>query len=198
MTQKENMHIVPVWFIWYKFLNSFFLGISVGAIFTIYVPLEPSIYSIGGIIMAVGMLIVAQLYRVILNATWFFRISLVNELVLLVAIGYFLLYSYQYQTALIVYIGYQITFTFGSYLVRAETLLLASDKLLTQVDTAKQLGYLIGMIFAYLFYKLLSHWSIENNQEKVYTLHVLLIIIELAIIVLIFKSFTKSSPNQSN
>lgn len=198
MISKKDREIIPEWFIRYKFFNSLFLGISVGAIFTIYTPLEPSIYSVGGIVMAIAMLIVARLYHTLLNAIWFFRISLFNEFVLLVAIGYFLLYPYTHQTALIVYIGYQITFTFGGYLVRAETLLLASDKLLTQIDTAKQLGYLIGMILSYLFYKLLSHWGIEKNQAKVYDLHILLIVVELAIIVLIFKSFTKSPANHSS
>ena len=32
-------------FIKYKFFNSLFLGTSIGSIFTIYTPLEPSVYS---------------------------------------------------------------------------------------------------------------------------------------------------------
>ena len=62
------MEIVPKWFIRYKFANSLFLGISVGAIFTIYTPIEPSVYSIGGVLMAIAMLLVARIYKYILNA----------------------------------------------------------------------------------------------------------------------------------
>jgi len=183
--------LLPKWFIRYKFFNSLFLGVSVGAIFTLYAPLEPSIYSLGGIILALGMLGVARLYPHILNTYWFFRISLFVELVLLLAIFYFLLNQYNYQTALIMYIGYQVTFVFGSYLVRAETLLLQTDVLLTKLDTAKQLGYLCGMALSYLFYKVLSTQGITGNQEQIYLLHYFLIIVELIVVTLIFKSFKK-------
>ncbi|MDQ7046580.1 MAG: hypothetical protein Q9M39_02800 [Sulfurovum sp.] len=139
------LKILPLWFIRYKFFNSLFLGLSVGAIFTLYAPLEPSIYALGGVVLAFFMLVVARFYHHILNADWFFRISLFVEVVLLVAMLYFIYASYNYQSALLLYVGYQITFVFGSYLVRAETLLLKTDTLLTQLDTAKQLGYLLGM-----------------------------------------------------
>ena len=184
--------IIPKWFIRYKFFNSLFLGLSVGAIFTLYTPLEPSIYSLGGVFLALAMLLVARLYNHILNAKWFFRISLFVEMVLLLAIVYFLYYSYSYQTALLMYIGYQITFIFGSYLVRAETLLLKTDTLLTKLDTAKQLGYLFGMGISYTFYKILTHYNIENSQTQVYDLHFLLLLVEILVIVLIIKSFKKT------
>jgi hypothetical protein len=183
--------ILPEWFIRYKFFNSLFLGLSVGAIFTLYAPLEPSIYSLGGVFLALAMLGVARLYNHILNAKWFFRISLFVELVLLGAILYFLYHSYSYQTALLMYIGYQITFVFGSYLVRAETLLLKTDTLLTKLDTAKQLGYLLGMGISYIFYKLLNLYNIENNQTQVYDLHFLLLAVEMIVILLIIKSFRR-------
>ena len=185
------LKIIPLWFIRYKFFNSLFLGLSVGAIFTLYAPLEPSIYSLGGVILAMGMLLVARLYHHILNADWFFRISLFVEVVLLLAMLYFLYASYNYQTALILYIGYQVTFVFGSYLIRAETLLLKTDILLTKLDTVKQLGYLLGMGISYLFYKILTHYGINDNQTQVYDLHFLLIAVELIVIVLIWKSFKK-------
>ena len=183
--------IIPKWFIRYKFFNSLFLGLSVGAIFTLYAPLEPSIYSLGGVFLALAMLGVARLYNHILNARWIFRISLFVEVVLLLAILYFLYHSYSYQTALLMYIGYQITFIFGSYLVRAETLLLKTDALLTKLDTAKQLGYLLGMGLSYLFYKVIAAYNITDNQTQVYTLHFLLLTIEIIVILLIFKSFKK-------
>jgi putative membrane protein len=185
--------LIPDWFIRYKFFNSLFLGVSVGAIFTLYTPLNPSIYSIGGILLALGMLLVARTYHYILNALWFFRISLFVEIVLLLAIIFFLVSPYNYQTALIMYIGYQITFVFGSYLIRAETLLLRTDSLLTKVDTTKQLGYLIGMGTSYLFYKLLETQGITQNQEQVYQLHFMLFVVEIIVIALIFKSFRKDN-----
>ncbi len=183
--------LCPEWFIRYKFFNSLFLGVSVGAIFTLYTPLEPSIYSLGGIALALGMLGISRLYARILNAYWFFRISLFVEIVLLLAILYFILKQYNYQTALIMYIGYQITFVFGSYLVRAETLLLKTDALLTKLDTAKQLGYLFGMAISYAFYKLLSTQGITQSQEQVYFLHFILMTIEILVIWLIVKSFKR-------
>ena len=183
--------IIPEWFIRYKFFNSLFLGLSVGAIFTLYAALEPSIYSLGGVLLALAMLIVARFYKQILNALWFFRISLFVEVVLLLAIVYFLYHSYNYQTALMMYIGYQITFVFGSYLIRAETLLLKTDTLLTKLDTAKQLGYLLGMGVSYLFYKVVKAYGIESNQAQVYDLHFLLLAIEVIVIILILKSFKK-------
>ena len=183
--------IIPEWFIRYKFFNSLFLGLSVGAIFTLYAPLEPSIYSLGGVFLAIAMLIVARFYNHILNALWFFRISLFVEVVLFIAILYFLCNSYSYQTSLLIYIGYQITFVFGSYLIRAETLLLKTDTLLTKLDTAKQLGYLLGMCISYLFYKVVKAYGIESNQAQVYDLHFLLLGIEVIVIVLILKSFKR-------
>ena len=191
MKQNSTLILIPDWFIRYKFVNSLFLGLSVGAIFTIYAPLDPSIYSLGGVVLAVAMLIVARLYHRIMTVSWFFAISLFVESVLLLAIIYFLLFPYTYQTALLVYIGYQITFIFGSYLVRAETLLLPSDILLTRLDTAKQLGYLFGMAFSYIFYKIIAHYGIQGNQDKVYDLHFLLLLTEIAVILLILKSFKR-------
>lgn len=191
MRENSTLQLLPDWFIRYKFINSLFLGLSVGAIFTIYAPLDPSVYSLGGVLLAVAMLIVARLYHRIMTTSWFFRISLFVEAVLLLAIVYFLLFPYTYQTALLVYIGYQTTFVFGSYLVRAETLLLSSDALLTRLDTAKQLGYLAGMASSYLFYKLIELYGTESNQDKVYHLHYLLLTTEVIVIWLILKSFKR-------
>ncbi|MBD3789870.1 MAG: hypothetical protein IE885_05845 [Campylobacterales bacterium] len=183
--------LIPSWFIRYKFFNSLFLGLSVGAIFTLYVPLQPSVYSLGGVMLALGTLLVARLYHTILNAKWFFIISLGVEIILLLAMCYFLIDPYTYHTALLLYIGYQMTFVFGNYLLRVETLLLEKDTLLTQVDTAKQLGYLLGMGVSYLSYKILTHFDISDNQTQVYDLHFLLIAIEIIVIGLIFKSFQR-------
>ena len=179
-------------FISYKFFNSLFTGISIGSIFIIYNPLTPSIYSLGGIFLAALMLFVAILYEKILNNHYFFRISLLVELALLFIVVYFLLFSYSYQTALLIYIGYQFTFVFGSYLVRAETLAIKKEKILTFIDVAKQAGYLIGMGVSYIFYKILEYrFDIKDNQTQVYNIHFLLVVIELVIIFLLVKAFSK-------
>ena len=185
--------LIPQWFIRYKFFNSLFLGLSVGAIFTLYTPFSPSVYSLGGIALALSMLLLSRFYHHLFNARSFFYISLGVEIVLILAILYLLSYHYNYQTALFMYSGYQITFTFGSYLVRAETLLLQKDTFLTKLDTAKQLGYLLGMLLSYLFYKLLALQGINDNQTQVYLLHYLLLGIEGVAVWLIFKSFNKAA-----
>lgn len=188
----QDLKINQVAYVIYKLLNSLFLGISVGCIFTIYTPLEPSVFSVGGIVLAIGMLIIAKLYHKILNAAYFYRISLLVELVILALIIGFLIFSYSYQTALWVYIGYQLTFIFGSYLVRAETLVLKEDDILTRVDTAKQIGYLLGMAISYGFYKLLEcAWQIKDNQDQVYSLHFILLVVELMVIAFLVKAFKK-------
>jgi len=174
----------------YKFLNSLFLGLSVGSIFVLYTPLMPSIYSVGGVLLALGMLVVAKIYYKILNIHYFYKISLFIELILLSVLVYFLLFSYSYTTALIIYIGYQITFVFGSYLVRAETLFLKKTKFLEYVDVAKQKGYLLGMVFSYFFYTFLEKFfEIHDKQVQVYNIHFLLVCVEVMIIYYLTHSF---------
>lgn len=186
----KNLQISIREFIKYKFLNSLFLGLSVGAIFTIYEPIEPSLYSLGGVLLAVSMLIVAKFYYKILNIYYFYRISLFVELVALGMILWFLIFSYSYVSALIVYAGYQLTFTFGSYLIRAETLFLRKAKFLEKVDVAKQSGYLAGMLLSYIFYKVLeNYFQILDKQSQVYTIYFLLLAIQALIIYYLIKSF---------
>lgn len=179
-------------FIVYKWLNSFFLGVSIGCVFTIYEPLEPSVYSLGGMALALGVLIIAKFYRKILNATYFFRISLLVEVIVLLMLVFFLIFSYSYQVALMTYIGYQLTFMFGSYLVRAETLVFKEEATLTKIDVAKQVGYLVGMGLSYGFYKLAEHvFALSDKEEQVYYIHFLLILIELGVIVFLVRAFFK-------
>jgi hypothetical protein len=190
--RNSNLKIAPKEFIKYKFFNSFFLGLSMGSIFTIYAPLKPSIYSIGGVVLALGMIIVAKYYEKILNINYFFKISLLVEFVILFIVAFYLFRPYGYMTALLVYSGYQLTFIFGSYLVRAETLILKKDRLLSKVDMAKQVGNLAGMLVSFLFYKALEYgFEITVNAQKVYYMHFLLIITEIVIIILIFRSFKR-------
>ena len=186
----KNLELQFKEYLKYKFLNSLFLGLSVGSIFILYTPLMPSIYSVGGVLLALGMLVVAKFYYKILNIHYFYKVSLFIELILLSVLVYFLLFSYSYTTALIIYIGYQITFVFGSYLVRAETLFLKKTKFLEYVDVAKQKGYLLGMVFSYFFYTFLEKFfEIHDKQVQVYNIHFLLVCVEVMIIYYLIHSF---------
>jgi len=182
------MQLIPKYFIIYKALNSLFLGLSIGSIFTIYAPLKPEIYSIGGVVLALGTLLIANLYYKILNIRWFFIISLFVEFVLFAMITVFLVSPYNYMLALFVYASYQIIFTFGSYLFRAETLFLHETSLLTKLDTYKQIGYIAGMGLSYIFYRSQEN---NNNFEQVYQLHYILFVVQIFIIYFVFKSFKK-------
>ncbi len=193
--RREGWRIVEIPYIIYKLFNSLFLGLSVGSIFTIYKPLDPSIYSVGGILLAVAMLAIAQLYAKIMTMAWFFRISLLVELVMLAMLLFFLARPYTWLTAILVYAGYQITFSFGSYLVRAETLALDSDEILRRVDSAKQIGYLIGMASSWLAYKLMEHYDITTPEAKVYNLHWLLLGTEFVILYFLLRSFGRVTSN---
>jgi hypothetical protein len=138
------------------------------------------------------MIIVAKFYHKILNAYYFFRISILVELIVLAMLASFLIFSYSYQTALFIYIGYQITFVFGSYLVRAETLVFNDNEVLTKIDMAKQIGYLVGMAISYLFYKGLEYCElILDKQEQVYNIHFILVAIELSVLYFLIRAFTK-------
>ena len=177
-------------FINYKFFNSFFTGLSIGSIFTIYTPLDPSLFSAGGIFLALAMLYIAKLYSKIMNRHYFYRISLAVEMVMLALVLYFLVFSYSYSTALMVYLGYQATFSFGSYLVRAETMLFKRSMVLTFLDVAKQKGYLAGMVISFLFYKGLEYLlDITESSTQVYDLHFLLLAVELITIFYLLRAF---------
>ncbi|WP_457642627.1 hypothetical protein [Persephonella sp.] len=177
-------------YLWYRFFNSLFTGLSVGSVFTIYAPLEPSIYSVGGVFLAVGILVVAKFYENLMNLRTFFFISVFVELVVLLMVCFFLLKPYSYSTALLIYAGYQLTFIFGSYLVRTETLFMKKKKLLSYLDMFKQGGYLSGLVASFIFYRTLEYTGgITSNQEKVYYLHFILIFTEIVVLFMLLRSF---------
>lgn len=180
-------HLRP--YLWFKLLNSLFFGLSTGSVFILYSPLKPSVYSLGGIILALGLLVVAKFYTPMMNRRVFYAITLMVEAVILAMICYFLFFSYSYMSALLIYASYQFTFIFGGYLVRAETVALGRAKAMSFVDVAKQKGYLAGMVLAYGFYKFLEWQGISDKQEQVYILHFGLLGLQLIIILLIFKAF---------
>ena len=179
-------------FLWYKLLNSSFTGLSVGIIFTIYKPLEdPSIYSIGGIVLASAMLIIAKFYEKLLNIRKFFQISIVVEVIMLITLLVFMSLQYTFSSALLVYIGYQFTFIFGGYLVRAETLVAQDKELLGKIDVNKQLGYLIGLGASFLFYKTLEYgFDVAEAKTQINILHYFLVALQSLIILVLANSFS--------
>jgi hypothetical protein len=166
-----------------------FFGVSVGSIFVLYTPLEPSIYSLGGIFLALGMLFLAKWYDVMMNLKVFFKITFLVEFIVFCFIGFFLIFNYSYMSALVVYIGYQVTFMFGNYLVRMETIALKKTSVLSIADVVKQKGYLFGMIISYIFYKVLEVLHVEDKQTQVYDLHVGLLALQICILFLVLKAF---------
>lgn len=188
-----NLHVRT--YLWYKLLNSLFFGLTVGSIFVLYAPLEPSVFSLGGVVLAIAMLFVAKFYEKMMHLLVFYRVTLLVEIIPLVMIMSFLLFRYHYMSALFIYISYQITFVFGNYLVRMETLVLKRATLLSFADVLKQKGYLIGMVLSYGFYKALEWWGISDKQEQVYGLHFSLLILQSVILLLVFKTFHSSFRN---
>ena len=179
-------------FLNYKLLNSSFTGISIGILFQIYQPLTPTTYSIGGIFLAACMLIVAKFYEKLLNINSFYYISIIVEFIMLLTIIIFLIMQYSLTSALLIYIGYQLTFIFGGYLVRAETLITPEKEFLGKLDIYKQIGYLAGLSSSFLFYKTLEYsFKINEPKAQIVILHYFLIILQLIIITLLVRSFKK-------
>lgn len=172
----------------YKLLNSLFLGLSVGVVMSIYAPLQPSVYSLGGIALAIGMMVLALLYEKILTIKWFAISTVLVESIMLIVVLIFILAKFDYYTALMIYIGYQATFVFGGYLVRAETIFLSDTEILKKIDILKQIGTLVGMASSYLFYKIYEQ---KSNIEQVYDMHYLLLVIQFVVLFFVVRAFRK-------
>ena len=185
------MHLVLRPYLWYKLFNSLFFGLAVGSVFVLYTPLEPSIFSLGGIGLALGLLVVAKVYEKMMNLLVFYRVTLFVEVLSFVIVVAFLIWKYHYMDALFIYASYQLTFVFGNYLIRIETLALKRTILLSFADVAKQKGYLIGMILSYLFYKSVELIGINDKQMQVYYLHCGLLLLQIVIITLVLNSFSR-------
>lgn len=174
----------------YKFFNSLFLGISVGSYITIYSPLDIKTFSIGGIFLAVAMIVIAKYYNKIININYFKKISLIVEYFILISLLILLIFSFSYAISLAIYVIYQITFSFGSYLVRTETMLFNEKEIISKLDVIKQQGTLIGMGFSFVFYKLIENYLlIDDNETQVYYVHFVLVIVQLITIVFLTNSF---------
>lgn len=174
----------------YKLFNSLFLGISIGALFVVYSPIKPYVYSVGGLALGVGLLVVAFFYEKILHIKAYFWISLFVELVIFAGVVVILMGKFSLVNALFVYIGYQISFMFGSYLSRAETIVIQNHKKLSRIDIAKQVGYLLGMGISLIYYRIVeSVYDITSSNEQVYNIHYILFAVEVMIIIFLLRSF---------
>lgn len=183
-------------FLSYKLFNSSFTGLSIGILFTIYEPIKPLFFSLGGIILALGMLIVARYYDSLLNIRSFYKISLVVEVIILLTLLIYLILKQSLFSALIIYCSYQLTFIFGGYLVRAETLVANNKEYIGKIDTNKQIGYLFGLVCSFIFYQLLEVvLKIDNPTIQISILHYILICLQIHIIDLLIKSFKKRRIN---
>ena len=186
------MQLNNKWFLTYKLFNSAFTGLSVGILFTIYNPLDPEIYSLGGIILASAMLVLAKFYEKLLNIKSFYFISVLVEACMLITVLVFLILKYSLVSALIIYILYQFTFIFGGYLVRAETLVAQNKELLAKIDINKQIGYLLGLAFSFLIYKVLENsFNISETKDQIIVLHYILLTLQFSILAFLLLSFVK-------
>jgi hypothetical protein len=179
------MRINVSWFLAYKTINSLFAGLSLGAIIGIYAALEPETFSIGGAALAIGTFFVALCYSFLMKIKAFFVITIAVELAVLCAIIFCLIDPNSYAIVAIIYICYQVSFLFGGYLLRAETLFLRRVTLLSRLDALKQIGYIAGLIASYFFYAALN----ETKTDKIWLLHWLLLAVEIATIAFALLAF---------
>ena len=176
----------------YKFLNALFSGVVGGSVFTVYTTLSPITFSVGGIVLAFGMMGIALFYHRLMKLTYFFTYTLMSEVIMLLMVAYYLLFSSHPLTALVVYAAYQLSFVLGGYLARAETYFARRSHIMGWFDISKQQGYIAGLTFSYGFYKVLEHYGITKATEQVYHLHFVLFALECMIIVALLLSFKKT------
>lgn len=186
------------WFLAYKFFNSLFLGLSIGAVFTLYEPLSPATFSAGGVGLALATMVIATQYHRIFDPWWFFRLSLGVEVIILFGVIGVLIYPIEQPLALFIYLGYQVTFALGSYLVRCETLLVVEQRRLTQLDVTKQIAYLIGMGASWAAYLLMeNHFAVVDKAAQVVAIHGPLLVVEAAVIACLVLAFSRGSSRES-
>ena len=114
------------------------------------------------------------------------------EIMMLFTLLIFIFWELSLVSALLIYIGYQFTFTFGGYLVRAETLVASDKELLGKIDFNKQLGYLVGLGASFVFYYTLNDgFEIVDTMSQIMILHYLLIILQVLIVLFLKASFSR-------
>ena len=204
---SNNFHEMPLlirkkFYIIYKFFNSLFFGIAIGSYVTQYEPLKIDDFPIMGIIFSLLAIPIALLYNKIMKIEYFYRFSLFVEIIMLIWISLYLAdpwsesssFQHSYQIALIIYIARQITFLFGDFLARAETIFVNETTILSKIDTIKQVGTIFGMIISVIIYNLLeSKFGVSENEEKVYYIHFLLCLIQVIIIIVLHNAFVQKA-----
>jgi hypothetical protein len=170
----------------------------VGTIFIIYEPLKPLVYSVGGILLAFGMLALASQYRKLMNKNALFTVLLIVEVITLIIVLIFLFFQKSLLSALFIYICYQVTFLFGSYVMRVETLVLRYTKLYSLADMLKQTGYLIGLGGAFACYEAFEYCEISDKIEQVYYLHYILVVVQFIVIFCLVMSFSCNKLLRAN
>ncbi len=180
----------------YKFFNSLFLGAGIGSYISQYQPIKISEIAILGIIFAFLSLFIAKIYHKIIYKKYFFQISLFVELVMVFWMLFFLFFPFSYKIALLIYVARSLTFLFGDYLQRSETYLLKKKKIFSFIDVNRQIGIIVGMVFAVIYYYILEeYFQITENQKLVYYIHFILFGVECMIIYFLLKSFRKAKTN---
>ena len=189
---KQRIEINNRNYIKYKFFNSLFLGAGIGSYISQYQPIKISEIAILGIIFAFLSLLIARVYHKIIYKRYFFQISLFVELVMVFWMLFFLIFPFSYKIALLIYVARSFTFLFGDYLQRSETHLLKKKKIFSFIDINRQIGTIVGMVFAVVYYYILEeYFQITENQRLVYYIHFILFGVECMIIYFLLKSFRK-------
>lgn len=194
MNLNNRIRIKP--YIQYKFVNSIFTGLSAGAVFVIYGILEPSIFSVGGILLAIGTFWIAKYYSSLMKLRAYYWTTLATEVIILLAALLVLILPKSEFLALVYYSMLNLVFIFGTYLMRFESTYFRNSRVLTAIDSAKQIGQLVGLALSWLFYEslklLTSPVGVEGSWEQVYKLHWIIVVVQLLTFFLCLRSFKKT------
>tara|TARA_Y100000746_G_scaffold200424_1_gene184800 strand:- start:12 stop:593 length:582 start_codon:yes stop_codon:yes gene_type:complete len=176
----------------YKFFNSLFTGVGTGSYVTQYNPIGIMEIAIISIIFTCFSILIALYYQKLMYKRYFFIVALFVEIVMALWICCYLFFGISHEIALLIYMCRSITFVFGDFLSRCETYLFKKPKIFTLIDYNRQMGLIIGMIFAVVFYNILNNqYAIFDNNTLVYYIHFVLILIQVIIIMNLIDSFKK-------
>lgn len=138
--------------------------------------------------LALGTLGIARLYPILFHPKMFILVLFGSEITILCIVLLFIILGHSHFSALSMYIGYQIVFLFGSYLPRYETLLLRYTKVIQKIDETKQKGYIFGLFFSFIFYKVLAYYHITSSTQQVILLFYLLLSVQTSVLIVLFKA----------
>ena len=130
---------------------------------------------------------IALLYSKLINIKAFFFVTVLIELLALWTVIYYLFQPN--NTAIVIYICYQIMFVFGNYTLRTETIFLQPIKTLTALDSSKQIGYIAGLAASSLFYSLFA----AEKLTQIYYMHFALLFVQILALYCVFRAFRKGS-----